>query len=72
MRNSVLSLAHDTFVEIEDARRHDEFGRTPKIGDANADGRGHWPPVMSALITGGGLKMGQVVGSARCEPCPRR
>jgi len=40
-----------------------EFGRTPKIGDATPDGRGHWPSVMSALIAGGGLKMGQVVGS---------
>jgi hypothetical protein len=40
-----------------------EFGRTPKIGDVTADGRGHWPPAMSALIAGGGLKMGQAVGS---------
>ncbi len=40
-----------------------EFGRTPKVGDATPDGRGHWPPVMSALIAGGGLTMGQVVGS---------
>jgi hypothetical protein len=46
-----------------------EFGRTPKVGDAAPDGRGHWPPVMSALIAGGGLTMGQVVGSttARAE-----
>jgi hypothetical protein len=46
-----------------------EFGRTPKIGDVTPDGRGHWPPVMSALIAGGGLKMGQAVGtsSARGE-----
>jgi hypothetical protein len=46
-----------------------EFGRTPKIGDATPDGRGHWPEAMSALLAGGGLKMGQVVGSttARAE-----
>ncbi|MBY0522763.1 MAG: DUF1501 domain-containing protein [Gemmataceae bacterium] len=46
-----------------------EFGRTPKIGDSTADGCGHWPPVMSALIAGGGLKMGQAIGtsSARGE-----
>jgi uncharacterized protein (DUF1501 family) len=46
-----------------------EFGRTPKIGDVTPDGRGHWPPVMSALIAGGGLKMGQAIGtsSARGE-----
>jgi hypothetical protein len=41
-----------------------EFGRTPKIGDSTPDGRGHWPPVMSALLAGGGLKMGQAIGSS--------
>lgn len=38
-----------------------EFGRTPKI-NANA-GRDHWPKVCSALVAGGGLKTGQVIGS---------
>ena len=38
-----------------------EFGRTPRI---NAQGgRDHWAPVSNALISGGGLKMGQVIGS---------
>lgn len=38
-----------------------EFGRTPKI---NKDaGRDHWARVGHALIAGGGLKMGQVIGS---------
>jgi hypothetical protein len=50
-----------------------EFGRTPRVnGQA---GRDHWPPVMSALVAGGGLKMGQAVGasSARGEvPRDRR
>jgi uncharacterized protein (DUF1501 family) len=40
-----------------------EFGRTPKVGDSTPDGRGHWPPVMSAFLAGGGLKMGQAVGT---------
>jgi Protein of unknown function (DUF1501) len=44
-----------------------EFGRTPKIGDATPDGRGHWPSVMSAVIAGGGLKMGQVIGSSNAR-----
>jgi hypothetical protein len=44
-----------------------EFGRTPKVGDSTPDGRGHWPPVMSALIAGGGLKMGQAVGSSNAR-----
>jgi hypothetical protein len=39
-----------------------EFGRTPKIN--NNAGRDHWAPVMSALVAGGGLKMGQMVGSS--------
>jgi hypothetical protein len=39
-----------------------EFGRTPKI-NMNA-GRDHWPQVMSAMIAGGGLKMGQAVGAS--------
>src|SRR5262245_35620323 len=38
-----------------------EFGRTPKInGGAGGD---HWAPVMSALVAGGGLRMGQAIGS---------
>jgi hypothetical protein len=39
-----------------------EFGRTPKINGTDA-GRDHWAPAMSALVAGGGLKMGQAVGS---------
>jgi hypothetical protein len=38
-----------------------EFGRSPRI---NKDaGRDHWLPAMSAVVAGGGLKMGQVIGS---------
>jgi len=38
-----------------------EFGRTPKI---NKDaGRDHWARVNSALLFGGGMKVGQVIGS---------
>ena len=40
-----------------------EFGRTPRIGDSTPDGRGHWPNAMSAMIAGGGLRMGQAIGS---------
>jgi uncharacterized protein (DUF1501 family) len=38
-----------------------EFGRTPKI-NANA-GRDHWPKVAGALLAGGGMRCGQVLGS---------
>ena len=48
-----------------------EFGRTPRLthratfpGKTGGPwlGRDHWPNAFSALIAGGGLKMGQVVG----------
>jgi hypothetical protein len=39
-----------------------EFGRTPRIN--RGAGRDHWSPVMSAFIAGGGLRMGQMVGSS--------
>ncbi len=38
-----------------------EFGRTPTI-NKNA-GRDHWPRVNAALLAGGGMKTGQVIGT---------
>ena len=38
-----------------------EFGRTPKINSNNS--RDHWPAVTFALLAGGGLKTGQVIGA---------
>jgi len=38
-----------------------EFGRTPRI-NASA-GRDHWPRASCALLAGGGMRMGQVIGS---------
>ena len=36
----------------------------PHAEDQHADaGRDHWAPVMSALVAGGGLKMGQAIGA---------
>ena len=38
-----------------------EFGRSPRI---NKDaGRDHWPAVSSALLAGGGMRTGQVIGA---------
>jgi uncharacterized protein (DUF1501 family) len=42
-----------------------EFGRTPRIN--NRAGRDHWPHVFSALIAGGGVAGGAVVGSSDNE-----
>jgi uncharacterized protein (DUF1501 family) len=38
-----------------------EFGRTPKIN--NTAGRDHWPQVSCALLAGGGMRTGQVIGA---------
>jgi hypothetical protein len=38
-----------------------EFGRTPRIN--GGAGRDHWPGAMSILYAGGGLKMGQAIGT---------
>ncbi len=38
-----------------------EFGRTPKISDIV--GRDHWPQVNCALMAGGGMRHGQVIGA---------
>ena len=38
-----------------------EFGRAPRI-DSYA-GRGHWPGAMHAVLSGGGIRPGQIIGS---------
>lgn len=38
-----------------------EFGRTPRINERG--GRDHWPNVSCALLAGGGIRTGQVIGS---------
>jgi len=38
-----------------------EFGRTPRLNGSG--GRDHWPGSMSAMLAGGGLRMGQVIGA---------
>jgi len=47
-----------------------EFGRTPRINSttglqtgAMQPGRDHWPQAMSMLVSGGGMRTGQVIGS---------
>jgi len=38
-----------------------EFGRTPKINNNNS--RDHWPQANAAMLAGGGMRTGQVIGS---------
>jgi hypothetical protein len=42
-----------------------EFGRTPRINPQA--GRDHWPGAMSILFAGGGLKMGQAIGTTNAS-----
>ncbi len=51
-----------------------EFGRTPRVSYANGTqtgvkqpGRDHWPSAMSIIVSGGGMKMGQVIGSTNSK-----
>jgi uncharacterized protein (DUF1501 family) len=51
-----------------------EFGRTPRVTHAPTNfsnqiglGRDHWPNAFTALISGGGLRMGQVVGATNSK-----
>lgn len=51
-----------------------EFGRTPRINSQKGTqtgvqqpGRDHWPQAMSLLVSGGGLRMGQVIGATNSK-----
>jgi len=51
-----------------------EFGRTPKvntqIGTATGvmqPGRDHWPSAMSLLVSGGGMRTGQIIGATNSK-----
>ncbi len=45
-----------------------EFGRTPRLVQSSGlIGRDHWPDAQSALVSGGGLRMGQVVGATNAR-----
>ena len=45
-----------------------EFGRTPKLEYQNGrPGRDHWPQAQSVVVSGGGFRMGQAVGSTTAK-----
>jgi uncharacterized protein (DUF1501 family) len=52
----VRGMLNDTTVVV-----WGEFGRTPRINPQA--GRDHWPQVSCALLAGGGMRTGQVIGS---------
>ena len=73
MRRVLPILDHGLAMLLDDLEQRDllddvsivvwgEFGRTPKIASGNG-GRDHWPRVGMAMLAGGGMKAGQVIGS---------
>jgi hypothetical protein len=79
---TVTALIEDVFSRGLDKRvlivATGEFGHTPRINyqvgtqtGVKQPGRDHWPAAMSVLVSGGGLRMGQVVGSTNAKgECP--
>jgi len=58
----LVSDLHDRGLEDEvSVFAWGEFGRSPTL--QGADGRNHWPRVNTALLTGGGMQTGQIIGS---------
>lgn len=46
-------------------RLNDQLGRTPRVNATG--GRDHWGSLMSILVAGGGLKVGQVIGTSNAN-----
>ncbi|MFN0051705.1 MAG: DUF1501 domain-containing protein [Planctomycetales bacterium] len=69
---ALSALIEDIFARSLDRRIMvvvlGEFGRTPRLShNANGTGRDHWPDSQSVLLSGGGLRMGQVVGATNSK-----
>jgi len=75
---TVTALIEDLYARGLDKRvlivATGEFGHTPRIEyqvgtqtGVKQPGRDHWPRAMSVLVSGGGLRMGQVVGSTNAK-----
>jgi uncharacterized protein (DUF1501 family) len=72
MDQALSALIEDIYRRGQDRRilvvAVGEFGRTPRLTRANGCiGRDHWPDAQSALLAGGGLRMGQVIGSTNSK-----
>ncbi len=74
MDQALSALIDDIYARALDERIMvvvmGEFGRTPRISyypPKDAHGRDHWPDAATALISGGGLRMGQVVGATNAK-----
>lgn len=72
MDQAVSALIEDIYARGLDERIMvvcvGEFGRTPRLNHASGlIGRDHWPAAMSALVSGGRLRMGQIVGATNAK-----
>lgn len=72
MDQAVSALIEDIFSRGLDRRillvAVGEFGRTPRLSHTKGClGRDHWPQAQSALVSGGGLRLGQVVGATNSK-----
>ena len=72
MDEALATLIEDIFERGLDRRIMvavlGEFGRTPRLShNASGTGRDHWPDAQTVLLSGGGLKMGQVVGATNSK-----
>lgn len=75
---AVTALVEDLYARGLDKRVllvvTGEFGRTPRISSTVGSqtgvmqpGRDHWPQAMSVLVSGGGMRTGQVIGSTNAR-----
>ncbi|MFT5469407.1 MAG: hypothetical protein ACI8UO_004528 [Verrucomicrobiales bacterium] len=60
LANLVHDLKYSGMIDDVSIVVWGEFGRTPKVN--TKAGRDHWPRVMGALLAGGGLNTGQIIG----------
>jgi len=74
MDQALSALIEDIYARGLDRRvmviAMGEFGRTPRISyyaPKDAHGRDHWPDAYTALVSGGGLRMGQAVGATNAK-----
>ncbi|MGL4551059.1 MAG: DUF1501 domain-containing protein [Gemmataceae bacterium] len=74
MDEAVSALIEDLHVRGLDRRVMvvcvGEFGRTPRVvhhAASGVSGRDHWPQAYSALVAGGGIRGGQIVGATNAR-----
>lgn len=76
MRNLAPQVDHAVSAFVQDVNQRGlendillvitgEFGRTPRVN--GGAGRDHWAPLSTLALSGGGLRMGQVVGESTAK-----